>query len=461
MCAAIIPAISSCKDDSSDNTDPDESTKIGAPTVSVTEGAEVSTDMNMIVLTYAKPVTLNPSVSITLNGTAVSATLNAQDRCIVEVSVSLSAGQGYTLNVPERAVAVVGTPWFAPEVTVNFSTAAIPAPVFDGLVNPSATTAAVKVHKFLVEQNGKHILSGAMSNVSNNNDFADWIYSMTAQYPALTCYDFVHLYASASGSWIDYDDISAATAQWNNNGLVAFMWHWNVPTDEQAYRDHAVNRYGFYSDDTNFSIGRALQEGTWEHECILADIDRVSAIFNKYAEAGIPVIWRPLHEAAGSHKYNNPWFWWGREGTEKTIALWKLMYDRMVNVNGVNNLIWVWTAQYEKGFEVPMKAAYPGNDVVDMVGVDIYDNIDGVQADAYAALLAMTDGRKLVALSENGRFPTPDLTAAPWAYFMEWYTYNAHVDKPSVDSFGNSAAEYKAIFDNPFVMNRESMPSLK
>ena len=463
MLAAMASTFTGCKDDEY-NPVQNEADKIGAPELSVAEGETVETSVDKIVLTYAKPVSLNSLVNITLNDAAVTATVNEEDRRIVEVSVALAPGTDYTLSVPERAVAVIGTPWCAPEVTLHFATAAKPAPEvnFDALVNANATPEAVAVRNFLVEQHGQHVLSGAMANVNNNNDFADWIYSITAKYPAYTCYDFVHLPESGQ-NWIDYSNIAPATKQWENNGLVGYMWHWRVPTNEQAWQDKDYSKYGFYNDDTDFSIGKALEEGTWEHECILADIDRVADVFKALEAAGVPVLWRPLHEAAGNVASgdNGSWFWWGREGVEKTKELWKLMYDRLVNHHGINNLIWVWTAQYGKGFESEIARAYPGAEFVDIVGVDLYDNLNEVQAAAYNALLDQTEGKKLIALTENGPLPDVNITTAPWAFFMEWYTNDAHINKPAEDGFGNTTEAYKACFDNPFVLNREDMPTLK
>jgi len=76
------------------------SEKIEAPHVSVAEGATVDAGISTILLTYSKPVSLNPSESVTLNDAAVSASVNAEDRCIVELSVALAHGTAYTLVVP-------------------------------------------------------------------------------------------------------------------------------------------------------------------------------------------------------------------------------------------------------------------------------------------------------------------------------------------------------------------------
>ena len=282
----MLPALSSCEEDEKYNPVLDESLKVGAPTLSVEQGAVVDLDLEAITITYAKPVSLNSAAAITLNDQPVAATVNADDRREVIVPVALTAGTSYVLNVPERAVAVIGTAWFAPEVSLNFSTAAkeIPSTDIEPLVNANAIAQARNVHQFLVEEHGKHILSGAMANVNNNNDFPDWIYSLTGKYPAMVGYDFIHLPESGQ-NWINYDDITPATTQWNNNGLVSYMWHWRVPTDEQAWRDKDYNRYGArvpgpnVEGPTDFDITRALEPGTWENEFILEDLDKGAVIF--------------------------------------------------------------------------------------------------------------------------------------------------------------------------------------
>ena len=140
------------------------------------------------------------------------------------------------------------------------------------------------------------------------------------------------------------------------------------------------------------------------------------------------------------------------------------MYDRLVNHNGVNNLIWVWTAQYDADHCAEMAADYPGNEYVDAVGVDVYAKNDDSQVSAYSALVELTQGKKLVALTETGLVQNPDkcmADKAAWSWFNIWYTYNAHVDNPSVDEFGNTPESLRGVFDSEYVINREDMPSLK
>jgi len=78
----------------------------------------------------------------------------------------------------------------------------------------------------------------------------------------------------------------------------------------------------------------------------------------RLADLDIPILWRPIHEAGGG------WFWWGAHGPAPALALWDMIYDRMVNHHNLHNMIWVWST--------PESAWFPGNSKVDIVGYDSY-----------------------------------------------------------------------------------------
>lgn len=470
----------SCDDDH--KTDWSESAPVAVDVVSnsLQEGAVLPVTGNVVEITYSSPVAINSRASVTLNNVIISTKTDPASKLdsvrvedenkLVIMLPALKGGKDYTLFVGPNVVAGIGTKTFAPEVTVHFSAEkTVIDPQFGSLINANATAQAVNVYEFLVENHGKKILSGAMANVNNNNDFAAWVKEKTGKDVAVTGYDFIHLPESGQ-SWIDYNDITPAETQWNANGLVSYMWHWRVPADEQAWKDSDFTRYGCRTpgddveDPVDFDIERALQEGTWEHEFIIQDLAKVASVLKLLQDKGIPVIWRPLHEAAGDYEYNNPWFWWGAKGGEATKQLWRLMYDQLVNVHGCNNLIWVWTAQYKAGYEDRMTADYPGNDVVDIIGTDIYANDDNSQVAAYEALMALGEGKKLVTISETGLIQNPDkcfADGAYWSWFNLWYTYDLHNTGGDKDGFGNTAESLKAVMGSGYVINRDAMPSLK
>ncbi|MCC8072309.1 MAG: hypothetical protein LIO90_10985 [Bacteroidales bacterium] len=475
LMAAATLTFTACDDDESKINPSNVTGKVyNVQSASIAEGASVDpANTTSLEVVYDGEVALSTLVSPTLNGQAVTATMGDDQRTLT-VELALAAGVSYTFEIPQRAVAGINSGEYAEPFTLSFSTPTkeivVPPTSFLDLCNTSATAEAKAVYAFLQEQNGKKILSGAMANVNNNNRMADWIYSISGKYPAITGYDFIsHLYSGSN--WIDYTDITPAKTQWEANGLVSYMWHWFVPTDEDAWRNADYDRYGCRvpGDDvtsaTEFDIRNAVEDGTWENECILADIDQIAGYLKLLQDAGIPVLWRPLHEAAGSYKWSGAWFWWGRYGDEYTTKLWKLMYDRLVNYHALNNLIWVWTAQYEEGYESQMEASYPGNEYVDIVGTDIYadEGDESAQYAAYAALMSMTGGKRMVTISETGYLQSTEeclAAGAGWSYFMLWYTYDIASDATH-DSFGNTAEHISAVMNASTTLNREDMPSLK
>ena len=341
-----------------------------------------------------------------------------------------------------------------------------PVTVDPDLTNAKATSAARKVYNFLREQAGQKVLSGVQSGgTANNNDRVNEIFQKTGKHPALAGYDYIFLqYSPTPAGWdwvVNYGDISAAKEQWKANGLVSFMWHWNVPNSEADWEKGKAgdySGYNFYCDKTSFSITRALQAGTWENEFILKDIEKVAGYLKLLQQEGIPVLWRPLHEAAGNYTLygaNGAWFWWGRGGADACKRLWKLLRDKLEGEYGLDNLIWVWTLDATPGAEKDYASWYPGNDQVDIVGVDIYADDTEAKSRQYQAAVDLSGGHKLVTVSECGNIPDPGKCLAAgetWNWFLTW----------DLESYKlNTDAYWKSLMSSNRVLTREQMPSLK
>ena len=336
-----------------------------------------------------------------------------------------------------------------------------PADEYDAsLTNANASKEARNVYEFLLSNAGQKMLSGVQSGgTANNNERVNQIYQMTGKHPALAGYDYIFLqYSPTPEGWswvVNYGDISAAKEQWENNGLVNFMWHWNVPTSKDAWdkgKEGNFDGYNFYSDKTSFSIQNALTPGTWENDFILQDLKLLQ-------DEHIPVIWRPLHEAAGNYnldnKPNNAWFWWGRGGADACKQLWKLLRDKLEGEYGLNNLIWVWTLDVTQGAENEWQSWYPGNDLVDLVGVDIYADDTDAKSLQYQAAVELSGGRKMVTVSECGNIPNPAKCLEDdeaWSWFLTW----------DLESYSLNTNDYwKQLMSSSQVLTREQMPSLK
>ncbi len=329
------------------------------------------------------------------------------------------------------------------------------------LVGSNPSSQAQKVYDFLLENYQTNMVSGVHAHVAWNQNEAEWVKLQTGKYPVINTVDYIQLQYSPA-NWIDYTDISQLEEWWNNNGLIAADWHWMVPPT----KDTEGNFQSYvYNTETEFKASNILIEGTWENTIAKADLEKLAGYLKLFQQKNIPVIWRPLHEAAGNiYNYTNgeAWFWWGADGADTYKALWKFMFDYFQE-QGLNNLIWVWTSQTG---DIDF---YPGDAYVDIVGRDIYGNNDASDiADEYVELQD-TYSTKMITLSEMGdvaKISAEWNSGAKWSYFMPWYDYNRTLDMNSDEfqqtSHGHANAEWwiDAVSQSN-VITRDEMPSLK
>lgn len=435
-----------------------------------------------VVLSYDQNVKCLSSKhsQITVSGGASVTKVNAYMENVTISLDGLEGGKSYVLTVPEGVVEgfkSVQKPSKA--VSLSFSVAeSSPAPgpqthysldPVTSLSDANATSQAQKVYQFLLQESGKRMLTGVQSEgTANNNDHVNSVYSLTGRHPALAGYDFIFLQFSPTPddwSWkVNYGDMSAPIGHWNEGGLVNYMWHWNVPNSKDAWEKGKTGNfdgYGFYTSEISFSIAEALKEGTWQHDFIMQDIAKVAGYLKILSDAGVPVIWRPLHEAAGNYNLygirNNAWFWWGKGGAEACKSLYRLLRDQLENVYGLHNLIWVWTLDATKGAEAEWANWYPGDEYVDIIGVDIYEDNTEAKNFQYQAAVDLAKGKKLVTVSECGNIPDPAKcfnAGNKWNWFLVWSSGTSNYRF-------NTQNYWKQVMSSEYTISREDMPSLK
>ncbi|MBP7152251.1 MAG: Ig-like domain-containing protein [Paludibacteraceae bacterium] len=399
---------------------------------------DVSIYTKEIVLIFDVNVTLKVPYNITLNGNVLTDIRPGIQKNLQIFLPELKEGTTYELIIPANTIKGPTGVYFPTEIRLTFTTYTPPARTF--------SSEAQNVMNFLKQIYAKKTLSGTMANVNWNTDEADWVYAQTGKYPALNCFDFIHHVFSPS-NWIDYSNTSVVENWWKAGGLVAAMWHWNVPANS-GISDQYAFYYGSKSDQTLFDVSKISDENSEEYRLMIKDIDIISGYLNVLKSKGIPVIWRPLHEAAGG------WFWWGAKGAAPFKSLWKLMFERMTHYHHLDNLIWVWTSE---GNDADW---YPGDEYVDIVGRDLYPttNIHDSQLTEFNKVKAIISNRKMIALSECGGIPDPDSMfrkGDTWLWFMPWYGSHTR------DDSHNGAAYWQTVMNNFYVITRDQMPDLK
>ena len=297
-------------------------------------------------------------------------------------------------------------------------------PITTQLSDPQASLRTQQLMNYLVSQYGQKTLSGQQGNVGSNTAFptSDYLAKSGGVVPAIRGSDFIEYSPSRIAHGSNPNGETERIINWakQTGGIPSMMWHWNAPTDLIDTPGHEWWR-GFYTDSTTFDVQAALANpGSPKYNLLVSDIDAIAVQLQKFEDAGVPVIWRPLHEAQGNMPDGAAWFWWGAKGPQAFKDLWHLMYDRLTNVKGLHNLIWEFTSSAAQGNHLDW---YPGDDVVDMVGLDVYTDPNSNMNGQWYDTLQFYNGRKMLALSETGTLPKPadlDKWGINWSYFSPW-----------------------------------------
>lgn len=309
------------------------------------------------------------------------------------------------------------------------------------LVNPNATPQAVALKTFLDSIYGKKIISGqAFEKVSE-----PWLtrihQASKGKQPAILSLDFMDSTPWRVLNGTNPDATTNMGLDWvkNKGGILEMHWHWDAPKNSNFSTWQA-----FYTRNTTFDLTYALNNTTSEeYQLLIRDIDIVSERLLRMQREGIALLWRPLHEAEGK------WFWWGSKTGNDCIRLYRLMYNRMVNHHGINNLIWVWTS-----YGTTRENWYPGDDMVDIIAWDYPDyNVNTGSWSQFNQLFGTRN--KLFALGEEGKLFNPDLFAQQhWLYFVTW----AYMIKdPSEQSGTNTAAWIDRVYNDPRVLTLDDL----
>ena len=126
----------------------------------------------------------------------------------------------------------------------------------------------------------------------------------------------------------------------------------------------------------------------------------------------IPLLFRPFHEHTGS------WFWWGKNlcTIDEYKALWRFTVDYLRNEKHIHHLLLSYSTDRFNSEDEYLER-YPGDDLIDLVGFDLYD-----RGPEYTATLS--NCAKLVSEIAAGKNKIGAVTEAGGPIFKntEWWT---------------------------------------
>jgi mannan endo-1,4-beta-mannosidase len=319
-------------------------------------------------------------------------------------------------------------------------------------VTPDSSPEAVALLQYLYGISGRQTLVGQHCAPLLGSTRLVGAHKLTKHYPAVFGQDFGF---SAPGTWdgINFrqQTVDEAIRRHAEGFIITLMWHAVPPTkDEPVEFETSIQ-----SHLTEQQWQDLITPGTEINERWKSQVDVIAWYLKQLWDAHVPVLWRPYHEM------NGEWFWWGQQAGESGYRkLYRMLFDRLVRFHRLNNLIWVFNAN-EVRVDVdangvrhavdPYDQYFPGQDVVDVLAIDVYKN--GFAKNDYDQLLALA-GDKPIALGEVGRIPAAEvLRSQPrWVWFMNWgEPFTSWKDVPAI----------RTTYDSEEALTLEELPWVK
>lgn len=252
----------------------------------------------------------------------------------------------------------------------------------------------------------------------NLSSMLERYYAYCGRYPAIISYDLKDnpLYIQ--------DNVDECIEYARMGGIITLSYHMACPCLSHDDDEIRTGEFKWCNGEGGKGAFKALvTKGNPMNRRFNLILDEAAGVLKKFDDAGVPILWRPFHEMTGD------WFWWCvnqwnyRGGTvpgERFIELWKYMYTYYTEEWGLDNLIWVYApSPYDGNPTVhsdghlsasDFRTCYPGDEFVDIVGIDWYTATYNEKAKAsYDYFAEITD--KIFAITECGNGGTPGYSA--------------------------------------------------
>jgi len=220
---------------------------------------------------------------------------------------------------------------------------------------------------------------------------------VTGAHPAVLGSDF-HYYLTKDPGERSFHTEAVKWA-YEKGYVITFDWHLS---------GRGTNTYQFGESTKDLVDSIVAYPGGSDRAWLYAELDKVISIINDDLVVNgerIPIVFRPWHEMNGN------WFWWGSAAT--TPANYKEFYRLTVNYvkQRTNSVLFCWSPNTPTNFSY-----YPGDDVVDVLGVDYYEITPASLRQQLAPIVDHAQANDKVAVfSETGnRVTSGDNAATYW-----------------------------------------------
>lgn len=326
---------------------------------------------------------------------------------------------------------------FAAAIPLAFSCKKSPSPA-DRL----ATKETVTLFRSLYKLQNEGVMYGHQDDLMYGRS---WWYEkgrsdtkdFTGDYPAVAGFELGHI---ELGDERSIDSVSFAQIaeqikiHYRRGGVITISWHAKNPLTIQL-PDTSTRRWSMHGtawDVSSREVVASILPGGKNHEMFNTWLRRLAEFFAGLKDEDgtpIPIIFRPYHEHSGS------FFWWGTDicTDSEYASLWRYTVEFLRDKKGFHNILYAYNTDRVTSLEQYMKG-YPGDDIIDMLSLDMYDRGEQFGPELDTALNFVTaealKRNKLTALSETGErrgmenwwstVLLPVLNKYPVGYVLTW-----------------------------------------
>lgn len=262
----------------------------------------------------------------------------------------------------------------------------------------------------------------------------------TGDYPAVAGFELGDL---ELGNERSLDSVSFAQiaeqikVHYKRGGIITVSWHLNNPLTMQLPDAKSRRMGGTAWDVSSKEVVASILPNGANHELFNTWLERLSTFFISLKDENgkpIPFIFRPYHEHSGN------FFWWGTGicTDDQYASLWRYTVEFLRDKKNIHNILYAYNTDRVTSLEQYLKG-YPGDDIIDIMSIDMYDRGEQFNAELDNALKFVTETalskKKLTALSETGErrgksdwwstVLLPIVSKYPVGYVLTWrHTYN-------------------------------------
>ena len=278
--------------------------------------------------------------------------------------------------------------------------------------DPKATPETVKLYQKMLQRQTKGMMFGHQDDLPYGTKWYDVegrsdVKEVCGDYPAVFGWELGHLELDHAYNLdsVKFSKISGWVKQMDHQGAInTISWHFTNPlTGGTAW------------DTSSKKTVASMLPGGEKNELYKQYLDKLASFMlglktdkGKY----IPVLFRPFHEHTGS------WFWWGKDlcTVDEYKALWRYTVTYLRDTKNIHHLLYSYSTDRFASEEEYLER-YPGDDLIDLLGFDLYD-----RGPEYLATLG--NCAKMISKigAEKGKIAAVTEAGGPIATNTNWWT---------------------------------------